>query len=284
MALLEKMMELDILDPIGDLLGEQGTFRIFHDNKIRSVIPLSVLWDGPWINVRICPYRNCFLWHSIYFNRYGIIYRKCFNCWKVVIKPQTLEDLMTLLKIQTRMDLPSKCGIERRDYARHGGKYSGFFYAPLSGEPQDGHKLLMKVRSELYKELPLSTPIFLKRGCTEMENKVGPSNEWVYPERQKGFEAVLDAVFDIPPLPLPSPSLIMPMMFRKWIGFAYANGDPTTKKYYDDERIFGVVPTIKYGTAENKKPVCVPSMELENENRDSGREGKEVFLEGLPED
>ena len=104
MGLYEELAQIDVITPAMEhgVIAPGGSHYLSLDGKIRAKNPMGFHTDGPWINTKVSEDRNCQLWHHAYFNVYGIISRNCFNCWKVVCRPQTLEDLFKVQKIQEK--------------------------------------------------------------------------------------------------------------------------------------------------------------------------------------
>ena len=244
MGLYEELGEVDVISPVAEMLLT-GSVKLFPDGKIRSIYPLLPNVEDPWINVKVAEDRSCFLWHMIYFAQYGIISRNCFNCWKVVFRPRTLDELFQIHKLQKKMDIPCKTGIERRAGSMHKGAYAAFWYGPL-GDLEGSRKLRDKVALAVRGEVGIDAKIILKRACTEMEDSAGPSERWKYPEGQRMFEDLLDTTWEVPSSGMMEPRALRVATTRKWIGWAVRNRDQTAKKYYDSMQSFGVVPTTDY--------------------------------------
>ena len=121
------------------------------------------------------------------------------------------------------MDLPSKCGIERRPYAPSKG-YAAFWYTPLGKGVESGRDLCTKVNRNVNH---MNLRPILKRGCTEMENFKGPSDLWEYTDNDERLEALLNATFTAPiDLGLPPASNVIRTL-RLWIEHAWLRKDPT---------------------------------------------------------
>jgi len=142
--------------------------------------------DRCWHLVKRDPDRQCIRWNEIYFQIYGVIPRACRGCWKVVVEVPHLAALFALLQEQERMDFFSKCGVDRRWQFGGYGKCVGFFYAPLGSGLNGGRNLYKAVKTHLDQAMKNPYNIFLKRGCTEMEQQL-PSDQW--DERADYFDA-----------------------------------------------------------------------------------------------
>lgn len=244
--MLETLNAIDVIGPAEGFMERNG-FALFSDGKIRSFQKKRHFkLNSSWINVRIAEDRNCFLWHIVYFQVYRIISRNCFHCWKITTSPKTLKDLLAIYDLQQKMGLPSKCGIERRPFAQHKAVYNAFWYAPMKGGLEEARNLHKNISLKVKDVLGVQTPVILKRGCTEMENAAGPSNLWEYTERQRMFEDLLEATWDLPRFPYEEPSCLVPATMKKWIFHAIEHQDPTAKDYYKGLKTIGITPTIQY--------------------------------------
>lgn len=248
----EQLKELDVITPILPEIMEGGRFALCTDGKFRPTSNLltTIHIDSPWINVRVCPDRNCFLWHHIYFNIYGIISRNCFNCWKVVFRPKTLDELIAVYNQQLEdEDKPNcKSGIERREASGWKGAYACFWYAPFACGVDEARKFHKSIERKIHRLLGVDKKVILKRACTEMEDAAGPSEKWYYPPGQNIYEDLLDNAWSeigIPDQDL-TPQILRNAIMLRWIGWAVKNRDKTAEKYYDSMASFGVVPTTTY--------------------------------------
>jgi hypothetical protein len=210
----------------------------------KFIVNLRVEHNTPWIHARSSYAINCYLWKDILFH--GIVEKYlpkekqfvplgCQDCFKVVVRPKTLEQLFALEELQKRMDLPSKCGIEIRQSVF--GNYGGYFYN--RGLPA-GLGCYVKVR-EAVNEDPILGPdiaVILKRGCTEMEHSIGRSDNWNIVDGQVAFEVHLNEMFvnDIPVLH--QSEEVKKETHQRWIEYAYGIADETALKYNDGEPLY----------------------------------------------
>lgn len=273
MALYEDLCKIDLITPARAKMDAMG-FVVCRDGKIRKMLPVSFNLDTPWINPKVGVDRNCKKWHGIYRGVYGITSRNCFNCWKIVAKIANIEDLFKVLELQESWHpYPCKCGIERRPYRTQAGIYSAFWYPPMSEGLEGARAVTKKVRSKVWETLGLQTPVFLKRACTEMEDSMGPSNEWVYDPTWDLLEDLLDSVWEVEVYPYPEPTMVKVHVKRAWIDYARACGDKKAERYYDTLWSFAIGPTVTYhdGTPEI---ASLPGFNLIGE----GEDAKEIVI------
>lgn len=237
-GLYGQLTRQDILSPLLPLI-QSGKF-VYTDNGKVKPIALSIEPQTPWIHVRSCKDRDCGVWHNIMFNIYGILPSPCMECWKVVVGPKTLTELFGVLEFQEELNMPSKCGIEIRDYTPR--LYGGYFY---NHSVEEGQECYHKVVEGLGKK-GINIPVILKRACTEFEMKFGPSNLWKLPEGQLEFE---ESIYNILELgdnfsELEQHHNVRPRVIRSWIQWAYKNGDKTYLKYTGGKPLYP--DTVKY--------------------------------------
>jgi len=185
----------------------------------------------PWIFELIAFDRICLLWHKVFWMKYGLCPSQCHKCWKVVVIPETLEQLFALQKYQETLHLPSKCGIDKRNYTPH--IYSGYWYSPLDQDLDYARKLYERVAKGV-KEQVGDIKVILKRGCTEMEMGRGPSDQWEYTEQMAMKERLLMAAYPeehFAASKFPQPIMIKMHVWQQWIEWAWEHGDETVHKY-----------------------------------------------------
>ena len=226
MALFEDFSEIDVIRPVKHLV-DNGSLKLGKDNTI--IVTKEIGVQCPWKFQNMLQDRKCNLWHDIYFNKYGHQAKGCFNCWKIVVKPKSLKELMQMVSLQKKLDLPSKCGIDKRNYTDC--LYSGYWYCPLEGGLDEARKLYKTVKKEVRKKVH-DMSIILKRGCTEMELRKGPSDSWEWTERDEMLEALLDSVYreetraGIEQIPI-----LGVHIFTEWVRWAFMHGDETWKEF-----------------------------------------------------
>jgi len=104
--------------------------------------------------------------HMDVFKRFNAIPGYCFNCYKVVVEPRTVVELMKLMVVFHLYKFPDKntrkCIIELREQVP--GFYKGFVYCTGL---EAGQKMLRVIRSFVSENISTHVPVLLKRGCTE---------------------------------------------------------------------------------------------------------------------
>lgn len=154
----ERLQGVDVVARVERFI-DQGVFEVDDESHL---IPTGKAYfaDHAWVHSRIDDERRCAKWMDIYWKKYNLISSGCFACWKVVATPETLKQLFTIHDLQVKMDLPSKCGMERRTNTQ--GLYHAFWYSPLSDGLDGGRILYKKIKTKL-KQHGINIPIILKR-------------------------------------------------------------------------------------------------------------------------
>ncbi len=252
--IFEELVKVDILAPIQSALYERKLV-LEADGTIsqrREIDP-----NSPWVFKGHPEDRNSGLWLGVYFRYFRLIPRTCHSCFKVVLKPETLDDLFKVWKLQAKIDLAAKCGIEQRAFVRSKG-YAAFWYCPIKDGLEGARSWFKKIKTKV-KENGIKGDLFLKRGCSEMELAAGPSDKWVHSQEHERLEYMLDQVFVQPPDRTPQPAHHVIHVQRMWIERAWQIGDETVFKFADQYQF--QPPTVRYEESDHKAedfPIFLP--------------------------
>lgn len=177
----------------------------------------------PWIHFRTGTARHCAIWNQVYCQLFKLIPKECrHGCWKTVIKPRTVVELFELCNLMDYLDLPSKCGIDRRDYTP--GPYAAFIYGDSMAEGREYYNIIKKHVAE---HISPDVPILLKRACTEMEQML-PSDQWdPMSDADKYLQKKLDDVFVFDSHYQTQAEWNRNMIKRMWLRHAMSIGDET---------------------------------------------------------
>jgi hypothetical protein len=191
--------------------------------------------ETPWVHAKGTPFKHCNLDHRITFSCFNIIPPRCLNCWKVVVTPTTLTQLFELEQIELQMNVPSKCGIEMRDYTPK--FYGGYFYNHSLDEGRERYEQVRKmVDSNMTNGKDVS--VILKRGCTEFEMIKGPSHAWHNTRWEEYMLEVIDAFVHSPRGTGEQSRLVKNHVKLKWFLWAHMNGDMSYKELNGGESLF----------------------------------------------
>jgi len=175
-----------------------------------------------------CHFLMDFLFHNAYAQSavpYG-----CRECYKVKVVPRTLRQLVAAWEIAQRIEFQSKWGIDF--YNPHSQNiYAGYFYT--SG--LETARVLFKIVREAVNNDPKLGPdiaMSIKRGCSEYEAKVGPSDRYEFAPEMAELEAYLKSRFPAQPA-VKKGSLPL----AHWIDFAFRIGDDTYLDFTGGKRL-----------------------------------------------
>jgi len=229
MSYWKELEEEDILGKLQGLFAKGRLYIDPEDLKIKKPQQVMLI-TNPWIFTKQAPWMNCALWHQIYFNELKIIHSKCFECFKVVVRPETVKELFGVLEQMEFMGLPGKCGIEPREYVKH--LYGAYFYCRGLDE---GKYIYQLVKETMEREIRPDISVILKRGCTEFELMHGDSKKYEQKEYDKKMEALLEEYVDVPIYTFEQPEYLKTHIKKMWLMFAYKNNDKTCLEYNDGE-------------------------------------------------
>lgn len=235
----------------------QGYWMRPEDGKIDW--DKRMAYNTPWVYHKSGPNMDCHFWHKVLFD---IVHGQqkvpipCQSCWKIVVFPRDLEELFALHLLQRELDLPSKCGSEvwRVNTPRH---YGGYFYNQSYEQGMERFKVVTEALAQDrdYTGLVMGCPIkvrfnnnsigyhgpiraILKRGCTEYEQNVGPSDQWTWDEDQAEVEAIAQDTFVQDIVGTRQTYRQRAEVFMKWIHGAFQVGDEKYKLFTNGNRLF----------------------------------------------
>ena len=223
--------ELDKRDIIDRLLPtlSRGNYAVKSNGRIESNASSGVVFNSPWLHQTHAENLNCNLWHFFMFNHYQwFVPSQCQECWKVVVGPRSLSELWKLKDLQWKLGIPSKAGIEVREYTAK--LYGGYFY---NKGLYNGRKCYKAVREAVNDAISPDVPVLLKRACTEFEMAFPKSSTWQITDEQMEVEELLNDRVEESGNPSGQPDIIRTHIKRIWIHWAYSVADPTYKEFTD---------------------------------------------------
>lgn len=231
-----KLTELDYITKLKPLLEKNGYKMRIEDGKF---VPRNVASavEVPWVYVKTDANSRCDIYHNVFHQVFDHVPSYCRECYKVVVRPKTIVELFDLYEFQRRMDVPCKCGAEKRPEVF--GLYGGYFYC--RGVEQ-GQERYAQVRKLVNEKLSVDTPVLLKRYCTEFEigpKALGPSNEM--PDATEDEITWENTICNLIPrfgVSTPQADHQIAYVMRAWIHWAYQNGDETYKTFTDGSPLF----------------------------------------------
>jgi len=240
--------ELGKKDLVGKLLPLFTQGKLFidpEDNKIKRPNQVMLI-NNPWIFIKTAEWTNCALWHQVYFNQLKIIHSACFECFKVVVRPETVKELFAVYDVMQNLDLHSKCGIELRDTI--GKLYGAYFYCHGLEKGKQTYRTVKKAMDE---KIRPDMDIILKRGCSEFEQLHGDSSKYEQKGYDKEIEELLEANSDIPVLLFTQPEIVKTYIKRMWLAWAWKNNDKTCLEFNDGKAFIAQPVTYHEDVKEN---------------------------------
>lgn len=294
----------NIIDLLNPELKNSG-YKIRDDGKFYHP-GVSVADETPWHHIKGKWDFDCGTWHQIIFNvirpklpqQEQFVPSKCQQCWKIVVRPQTLEQLFALEHMQTQMDVPSKCGIEVRPSVC--GLYGGYFYTDSLDKGlfrynqvcenmrnytnSRGDKTLLPVVKQVDNN-GYTTKVLLKRGCTEYEHKFGDSSKWQITDGQLFIEKLVDRWLVKDDVYRQQPENVIHKVHQSWVEWAFQNGDLTYKLYNGGEPIYPDYFTyhdkeIKVQRIDENGNIEKDAIEVDEESKGDSSRGNKSAKEG----
>ncbi len=213
---------------VRELLSEG--FMIGSSGRLEPIRPKGTV-GSPWAFTNFDARRKfCSHWNHVYCSKFDLIPRFCrFNCWKTVVYPRCVSELLQLADILRSLNLPSKCGSDLREYTY--AAWGGYIYGDTL---EQGREYYAQIREVVDKVMSPDVRIILKRGCTEME-RLRPSNEWDdYTEDEKALEFQLDDLFHFAEIDFTQAAWNIRDVKEGWILRAISIGDPSVEQALAD--------------------------------------------------
>lgn len=209
---------------VRELLNEG--WKIGRSGKLEPLMPKGII-GIPWVFTNYDARRKfCTLWNNVYCQKFNLIPAFCrFNCWKTVVYPRNVHELFVLADLLRALNLPSKCGIDRRPYTY--SAWGGYVYGDTLNQ---GKEYYAQTRKAVDTAISTDTRVILKRGCTEME-RLKPSNTWDdFPDNQKALEFQLDDLFHFEEIDFVQSAWMIRDIKETWILRAIEIGDQTVER------------------------------------------------------
>jgi hypothetical protein len=192
-------------------------------------------------NDRFCGFLNGFLFEQAYGQ--AQVPFGCNSCFKVKIATRSLRALMAAKQIAEGTSYTTKSG-QAVDNPANQDLYSTYLYL-------DGLEEARSVHSELRQavdadgRLGPEVAITIKRGCTNYERKLGPSDSYAFDPRLEAIEADLAARFrDERPERQASKEAVAALRMLRLIRTAYRIGDETYMDFTDGKPL--LPPLVSY--------------------------------------
>jgi hypothetical protein len=170
-----------------------------------------------------CTFLNGFMFKQVY--RTAAVPKGCEPCYKIKALPRTLRELVAMYEIALRIDCLSKWGIDF--YNPHSQSlYAGYFYVNGLAAARALFPIVRQAADESPK-LGAAVPIVIKRGCSNYEAALGPSDTYTFQPELSDIEAYLKSRYRKRKT---DDNKLAPTLYGQWVPFAFQIGDNT---YFD---------------------------------------------------
>lgn len=187
---------------------------------------------------------RCDIYYNVLFPLFRYISSRCRECFKVVVKPQTVVELFNLYELMRKQSYHCKCGLDTRELTE--GTYHGFYYCRGLKQGLERFKVVRDC-------IPKSVKVILKRYCTEYEvggmricasNKLPPK---LTPEQLTFERYAIDNYVPEENKISKQPEYVIREVLRRWIHYARVNGDLTYKEFTGGTPLYHEVVTYQDG-------------------------------------
>jgi hypothetical protein len=209
------------------------TGRLIEDADGTLQLPNKQKKTANWVFVHNGPPLDCgFLMDFIFRRAYAeaAVPHGCSACYKVKVVPGTLRELVAAWGIAKRIECRSKWGTDL-DNSFSQNTYAGYFY--VAG--LEAARALFKVVRETFAADPKLGPdiaMTIKRGCSEYEAAVGPSDSYAFTPEMAELEAYLKSRFRER-----KGAHHASMVVAHWIEIAFRIGDDTYLDFTGGKRL-----------------------------------------------
>ena len=155
----------------------------------------------------------------------------CLACYKVKVAPRTLRELVAAWQVAQKFDCSSKWGVDLYNKLSQ-DIYAGYFYLPSLDAARALYKLV-RAEFDCNPKLGSGVPMRIKRGCSEYEEQIGPSDQWQTTPEMVEFEAYLRERFRNKPKQRVPPSVVI----GRWVDLAFRIGDDTYTDFTGGKRL-----------------------------------------------
>lgn len=182
---------------------DAGVVVLQKNGRLRMASPLPTpdddatlvrylqLMGHPGEVVQPCHFLNDFLFDHVYAQ--AAVPFGCRDCYKVKITTETPRQLAALVPLVRATGQTAKSGIET-DTGNHESRFSTLFYSRGLAQARALYRE-MRTRMDADKRLGPGVAMTIKRGCSNYEAKLGPSDAYTFDPRLEAVEAKLFDLF-----------------------------------------------------------------------------------------
>lgn len=243
-SIMERLDKTDIIGRLQPHLDAgEFSYDFLTDDTIR--FNTQIYTTDNWLHSRYDKNRLCHNWWSKYFGVFRVVPKKCLNhCYKIMASHRgfdverkqyrqlNMSEVMDIYEFQAKMGITAKCGMDNRDYTPT--IWGAFWYNDSLASAEELYPVIREGMDKINPDIQVD----IKRGCTEMELYLGPSNEWEGREVEwEEIEEALDKWVSV----LPNHDverqheLIQQSIKIRFLHWAYMHGDMTYKEFIDGD-------------------------------------------------
>lgn len=195
------------------------------DGKVHCsrVLERKQIWLYPHRNAIKDQARKCYDCQFLFYHLHCLPF-SALDCWKVVIPLKRAQDLFMLYNFMNKDYGRPRCklGKEVRPFVKS-RNYGGYYY---HNTKEDGLETKNSLSKELEQHFGRKMELYLKRGCTEYEMDIGPSDKWdeIMTDEELGFQKLVlsycDFTSDEADPPLPPDDYQTQMIIDGWFDWA----------------------------------------------------------------
>ncbi|MEJ2377815.1 MAG: hypothetical protein P8Y71_21295 [Pseudolabrys sp.] len=203
--------------------NNDGTLELAADRRNETI----------WMRVPHGPPLACdFLMYFMFDKAYGksAVPHGCGECYKVKVVLRTLRQLVAAWEVAKRIECLSKWGLDL--FNPHSQNiYAGYFYTT----GLEGARVVFKIAREAFRAEPKlgrDIAMTIKRGCSEYEAAVGPSDRYEFTPEMAELEKFLKSRYRAR-----KSAGKGNIALARWIDAAFRMGDDTYLDFTDGKRL-----------------------------------------------
>jgi hypothetical protein len=184
------VMKFNLVQILTPLTNSPRPWNWHEDGKLYPPED-GVAWSRPWRTANFgkfdydCRWEHQIL-HDVVFRQQAVAAR-CMECYKVVLFLDALSDVYLVEDLQQYGDYPAKVGAETRSAVK-GRRFGAYWYCVGLDEGRERYR---EIKPWCEANLTGKWKIVLKRGCTEFEQHMGPSDKWFRSDAHAELEALV---------------------------------------------------------------------------------------------
>ncbi|MDO9414094.1 MAG: hypothetical protein Q7T81_16105 [Pseudolabrys sp.] len=195
-----------------------------------------------------CGFLNSFLFKHVYAE--AAVPQGCAPCYKIKALPRSLRELVAMYEVAKNIPCLSKWGIDLGN-PHSQDIYAGYVYVTGLEGARALYPVLRKAMTG-HPKIGADVPLLIKRGCSNYEAKLGPSDQYTFAPELRAIEAALKARFKDRE---PEDESVATMLYGKWVPLAFQIGDDTYLDFTNGRRLYPKSVSYDPDGAQTKQPI-----------------------------